>query len=99
MAAPEFEPNPVRFWTKCWSEFGPKFNTKVDIWVQIWIFGSPARPGTKLDIRTRIWTKFGPNSGAVDDSTRFGTSEEDWVPLILSYEGIACGVTEKRRAL
>ena len=67
--------------------------------VQIRIFGSPARPGTKLDIRTRIGTKFGPNSDAVDGSTRFGTSEKAWIPLILSYEGIACGVVEKKRAL
>ena len=73
----------VRIWTNIWS------NTHM--LVQIWICGSPARPATKLAIRTRIWTKFGPNSGAIDDSTRFGTYEEAWVPLILPYEGLPAG--------
>ena len=67
--------------------------------VQIWIWGSPACPGTNLDMRTRIKTTIGPNSGAVDGGTRFGTSGVGCFTVLQGYEGIACCVIEKTRAL
>ena len=78
---PEFEPNPVRIRINCLSEFGPTFGSNYDMSVQFRILGQPARPGTKLDMGTRSFTKFETNPGAVDGGTRCVTSEQAWMPL------------------